>query len=189
MGSNGTSLPGKLPARGAAQGIPIYHCSTPHCGRPSLEPAFRWLWCSSVSNRAALLLPGGRPSLFLLGRQGRLPPHDTEFNGQVFSCQSCQCMFSRCSRLPAGNTCPALCSKMLAFTSVRADRRDFSNLGTPSVPAEVRILNRTAHGLMVSWVPGFDGYSPLNSCSIQVSPSVAIRATCVCHGLVLTGRQ
>ncbi|XP_067388913.1 tyrosine-protein kinase Mer isoform X2 [Emydura macquarii macquarii] len=46
--------------------------------------------------------------------------------------------------------------------------------GTPSVPSEVRILNRTAHGLMVSWVPGFDGYSPLNSCSIQVREAVPL---------------
>ncbi|XP_034619850.1 tyrosine-protein kinase Mer isoform X3 [Trachemys scripta elegans] len=39
---------------------------------------------------------------------------------------------------------------------------------TPAAPAEVRVLNRTAHSLMVSWVPGFDGYSPLHSCRLQV---------------------
>ncbi|KAM7172144.1 tyrosine-protein kinase Mer isoform 2-T2 [Macrochelys suwanniensis] len=40
--------------------------------------------------------------------------------------------------------------------------------GSPAAPAEVRVLNRTAHSLAVSWVPGFDGYSPLHSCRLQV---------------------
>ncbi|XP_030414077.1 tyrosine-protein kinase Mer isoform X1 [Gopherus evgoodei] len=39
---------------------------------------------------------------------------------------------------------------------------------TPAAPADVRVLNRTAHSLVVSWVPGFDGYSPLHSCRLQV---------------------
>ncbi|XP_034350581.1 LOW QUALITY PROTEIN: tyrosine-protein kinase Mer [Arvicanthis niloticus] len=38
----------------------------------------------------------------------------------------------------------------------------------PSPPTEVHILSSTAHGILVSWVPGFDGYSPLQNCSIQV---------------------
>ncbi|XP_029392687.1 tyrosine-protein kinase Mer isoform X1 [Mus pahari] len=38
----------------------------------------------------------------------------------------------------------------------------------PSPPTEVHILNSTAHGILVSWVPGFDGYSPLQNCNIQV---------------------
>ncbi|EDL28217.1 c-mer proto-oncogene tyrosine kinase [Mus musculus] len=38
----------------------------------------------------------------------------------------------------------------------------------PSPPTEVHILNSTAHSILVSWVPGFDGYSPLQNCSIQV---------------------
>uniref|UniRef100_A0A8C8STG3 Tyrosine-protein kinase Mer n=1 Tax=Pelusios castaneus TaxID=367368 RepID=A0A8C8STG3_9SAUR len=46
--------------------------------------------------------------------------------------------------------------------------------GTPSAPAEVRVLNSTAHSLLVSWVPGFDGYSPLNSCSVQVREAVSL---------------
>ncbi|XP_039386707.1 tyrosine-protein kinase Mer isoform X2 [Mauremys reevesii] len=37
-----------------------------------------------------------------------------------------------------------------------------------AAPADVRVLNRTAHGFVVSWVPGFDGYSPLHSCCLQV---------------------
>lgn len=41
--------------------------------------------------------------------------------------------------------------------------------GIPSAPASVRVLNRTAHGIVVSWVPGFDAFSALNSCSVQVS--------------------
>ncbi|XP_054431532.1 tyrosine-protein kinase Mer [Pteronotus mesoamericanus] len=38
----------------------------------------------------------------------------------------------------------------------------------PSPPAEVSVQNRSAHGFLVSWVPGFDGYSVFSSCSIQV---------------------
>ncbi|KAL1786206.1 tyrosine-protein kinase Mer isoform X1 [Sigmodon hispidus] len=38
----------------------------------------------------------------------------------------------------------------------------------PSPPTEVHILSSTAHSILVSWVPGFDGYSPFQSCSIQV---------------------
>ncbi|NXX93702.1 MERTK kinase, partial [Centropus bengalensis] len=44
--------------------------------------------------------------------------------------------------------------------------------GIPSAPASVRVLNRMAHGLVVSWVPGFDGFSALNSCSVQVKEAV-----------------
>uniref|UniRef100_A0A452HL88 Tyrosine-protein kinase Mer n=1 Tax=Gopherus agassizii TaxID=38772 RepID=A0A452HL88_9SAUR len=45
---------------------------------------------------------------------------------------------------------------------------------TPAAPADVRVLNRTAHSLVVSWVPGFDGYSPLHSCRLQVREAAAL---------------
>ncbi|XP_059798200.1 tyrosine-protein kinase Mer isoform X2 [Balaenoptera ricei] len=38
----------------------------------------------------------------------------------------------------------------------------------PSPPTEVRVRNSTAHSILISWVPGFDGYSPFSDCSIQV---------------------
>ncbi|KAG8509699.1 Tyrosine-protein kinase Mer [Galemys pyrenaicus] len=38
----------------------------------------------------------------------------------------------------------------------------------PSPPAEVSIHNTTAHSVLVSWVLGFDGYSPFKNCSVQV---------------------
>ncbi|CAO2578872.1 Tyrosine-protein kinase Mer, partial [Lemmus lemmus] len=38
----------------------------------------------------------------------------------------------------------------------------------PSPPTEVHVLSSTAHSILVSWVPGFDGYSPFQNCSIQV---------------------
>ncbi|XP_058523605.1 tyrosine-protein kinase Mer [Ochotona princeps] len=38
----------------------------------------------------------------------------------------------------------------------------------PSPPTEVSIYNRTAHSILISWVPGFDGYSPFQNCSVQV---------------------
>ncbi|KAM9053470.1 tyrosine-protein kinase Mer [Megaptera novaeangliae] len=38
----------------------------------------------------------------------------------------------------------------------------------PSPPTEVRVHNSTAHSILISWVPGFDGYSPFSDCSIQV---------------------
>ncbi|NXI44674.1 MERTK kinase, partial [Galbula dea] len=44
--------------------------------------------------------------------------------------------------------------------------------GIPSAPASLHVLNRTAHGIMISWVPGFDAFSALNSCSIQVKEAV-----------------
>ncbi|XP_066034080.1 tyrosine-protein kinase Mer isoform X2 [Chamaea fasciata] len=40
--------------------------------------------------------------------------------------------------------------------------------GIPLAPVSVQVLNRTAHGIRISWVPGFDAFSALNSCSIQV---------------------
>ncbi|NWI66736.1 MERTK kinase, partial [Todus mexicanus] len=44
--------------------------------------------------------------------------------------------------------------------------------GIPSAPSSVRVLNRTSHGIVISWEPGFDAFSPLNSCSIQVEEAV-----------------
>ncbi|XP_053567945.1 tyrosine-protein kinase Mer [Bombina bombina] len=40
--------------------------------------------------------------------------------------------------------------------------------GNPEPPTEVKALNRAAHSVRLSWVPGFDGYSPLRLCNIQV---------------------
>ncbi|XP_054978648.1 tyrosine-protein kinase Mer [Sorex araneus] len=39
----------------------------------------------------------------------------------------------------------------------------------PSPPSEVSVCNSTAHSILISWVPGFDGFSPLKNCSIQVT--------------------
>ncbi|NWZ73132.1 MERTK kinase, partial [Acrocephalus arundinaceus] len=44
--------------------------------------------------------------------------------------------------------------------------------GIPSAPVSVWVLNRTAHGIRISWVPGFDSFSALNSCSVQVKEVV-----------------
>ncbi|NXS37572.1 MERTK kinase, partial [Pomatostomus ruficeps] len=44
--------------------------------------------------------------------------------------------------------------------------------GIPSAPISVQVLNRTAHGIGISWVPGFDAFSALNSCSVQVKAVV-----------------
>uniref|UniRef100_A0A8C7BBS9 receptor protein-tyrosine kinase n=1 Tax=Neovison vison TaxID=452646 RepID=A0A8C7BBS9_NEOVI len=38
----------------------------------------------------------------------------------------------------------------------------------PSPPTEVIVYNSTAHSMLISWVPGFDGYSPFRNCSVQV---------------------
>ncbi|XP_013907824.1 PREDICTED: tyrosine-protein kinase Mer isoform X2 [Thamnophis sirtalis] len=40
--------------------------------------------------------------------------------------------------------------------------------GLPSPPMEVHVLSARAHTVLLSWVPGFDGYSPLSSCSVLV---------------------
>ncbi|KAM4770920.1 tyrosine-protein kinase Mer [Rhinophrynus dorsalis] len=44
--------------------------------------------------------------------------------------------------------------------------------GFPSPPTEVKILNRTANSILISWTPGFDEYSPLNVCTIEVRESL-----------------
>ncbi|NXP63159.1 MERTK kinase, partial [Chloropsis cyanopogon] len=44
--------------------------------------------------------------------------------------------------------------------------------GIPLAPVSVQVLNRTAHGITITWVPGFDAFSALNSCSIQVKKVV-----------------
>uniref|UniRef100_A0A8C5UFU7 Tyrosine-protein kinase Mer n=1 Tax=Malurus cyaneus samueli TaxID=2593467 RepID=A0A8C5UFU7_9PASS len=44
--------------------------------------------------------------------------------------------------------------------------------GIPLAPVSVQVLNRTAHGIGISWVPGFDAFSALNSCSVQVKEVV-----------------
>ncbi|KAM5227798.1 tyrosine-protein kinase Mer [Ctenodactylus gundi] len=38
----------------------------------------------------------------------------------------------------------------------------------PSPPTKVLIHNSTAHSILISWVPGFDGYSSFRNCSVQV---------------------
>ncbi|KFP86006.1 Tyrosine-protein kinase Mer, partial [Apaloderma vittatum] len=44
--------------------------------------------------------------------------------------------------------------------------------GIPSAPTSVHVLNRTAHSILISWEPGFDAFSALNSCSVQVEEAV-----------------
>ncbi|NWV76713.1 MERTK kinase, partial [Dasyornis broadbenti] len=44
--------------------------------------------------------------------------------------------------------------------------------GIPAAPVSLQVLNRTAHGIGVSWVPGFDNFSALSSCSVQVKEVV-----------------
>ncbi|XP_064002019.1 tyrosine-protein kinase Mer isoform X2 [Pogoniulus pusillus] len=44
--------------------------------------------------------------------------------------------------------------------------------GIPSAPAGVHVLNQTAHSIVISWVPGFDAFSALNSCSVQVKEAI-----------------
>ncbi|NXU48721.1 MERTK kinase, partial [Turnix velox] len=44
--------------------------------------------------------------------------------------------------------------------------------GIPSAPTSVHVLNRTGHGIVISWVPGFDAFSALNICSVQVEEAV-----------------
>ncbi|XP_075059859.1 tyrosine-protein kinase Mer [Mixophyes fleayi] len=41
--------------------------------------------------------------------------------------------------------------------------------GIPSPPVVVEVLNRSANGIQLSWVPGFDGYSPISLCGIRVN--------------------
>ncbi|XP_078505165.1 tyrosine-protein kinase Mer isoform X2 [Lissotriton helveticus] len=40
--------------------------------------------------------------------------------------------------------------------------------GIPSPPTIVKAVNISAHGILLSWKPGFDSYSSFNSCKVQV---------------------
>ncbi|XP_018118373.1 tyrosine-protein kinase Mer isoform X2 [Xenopus laevis] len=40
--------------------------------------------------------------------------------------------------------------------------------GIPSPLIKVEVVKSMAHGILLSWIPGFDGYSPLSVCMIQV---------------------
>ncbi|XP_064915501.1 tyrosine-protein kinase Mer isoform X3 [Columba livia] len=44
--------------------------------------------------------------------------------------------------------------------------------GIPSAPTGLRVLNQTGHSIVISWVPGFDAFSALNSCRVQVKEAV-----------------
>ncbi|NXS54339.1 MERTK kinase, partial [Brachypteracias leptosomus] len=44
--------------------------------------------------------------------------------------------------------------------------------GTPSAPSSVQVLNQTAHAVLIAWEPGFDGFSALDSCRVQVKEAV-----------------
>uniref|UniRef100_H3AMI0 receptor protein-tyrosine kinase n=1 Tax=Latimeria chalumnae TaxID=7897 RepID=H3AMI0_LATCH len=51
----------------------------------------------------------------------------------------------------------------------------------PSLPLEVQSLNQTAHEIVLSWVPGFDGFSPFTICKIQVKEAIPDK-----HGSIIT---
>ncbi|XP_069463939.1 tyrosine-protein kinase Mer isoform X2 [Ambystoma mexicanum] len=40
--------------------------------------------------------------------------------------------------------------------------------GIPSPPTNVKTVNISAHGILLSWTPGFDNYSSFSSCAVQV---------------------
>ncbi|XP_053169482.1 tyrosine-protein kinase Mer isoform X2 [Hemicordylus capensis] len=44
--------------------------------------------------------------------------------------------------------------------------------GIPFSPAKVSVLSQTGDTIVVSWIPGFDSYSPLSNCSIQVKDAI-----------------
>uniref|UniRef100_A0A7D9NKI3 Tyrosine-protein kinase Mer n=1 Tax=Xenopus tropicalis TaxID=8364 RepID=A0A7D9NKI3_XENTR len=49
--------------------------------------------------------------------------------------------------------------------------------GIPSPPIKVDVINRTAHGILISWIPGFDGYSPLSVCIIKMKEMLQSNAS------------
>ncbi|KAM8945489.1 tyrosine-protein kinase Mer [Pelodytes ibericus] len=44
--------------------------------------------------------------------------------------------------------------------------------GLPFAPVSVETLNRRATSILLSWVPGFDAYSPISCCRIQVKDTI-----------------
>ncbi|KAJ8787963.1 hypothetical protein J1605_005621 [Eschrichtius robustus] len=66
-------------------------------------------------------------------------------------------------RTAAGNGCLPILVRLNVLTSSGGRKA-----AIPSPPTEVRVRNSTAHSILISWVPGFDGYSPFSDCSIQV---------------------
>ncbi|XP_018428540.1 PREDICTED: tyrosine-protein kinase Mer [Nanorana parkeri] len=66
---------------------------------------------------------------------------------------------------PATYSCEAHNKKGLtASNNVNINIKDI-----PSPLSEVKALKQLANGISLSWVPGFDGYSPLSFCNIQVT--------------------
>ncbi|KFP05586.1 Tyrosine-protein kinase Mer, partial [Calypte anna] len=85
---------------------------------------------------------------------------------------------------PSVLTVPGL-SEATLFSCEAHNRKGLtaSNPGLVNVKGEcdapcacVHVLNRTAHGILISWVPGFDAFSALNSCSVQVQEATSPRS-------------
>lgn len=74
---------------------------------------------------------------------------------------------------PAIYSCEAHNKKGLtASNNVNINIKDM-----PSPPTEVKALKQLANGISLSWVPGFDGYSPLSLCNIQVTELIQRNST------------
>ncbi|XP_039594468.1 tyrosine-protein kinase Mer [Polypterus senegalus] len=44
--------------------------------------------------------------------------------------------------------------------------------GPPSAPSDLQVIKQSAHSLLVKWLPGHDGYSPLHTCQISVNQTI-----------------
>ncbi|XP_072265557.1 tyrosine-protein kinase Mer isoform X2 [Pyxicephalus adspersus] len=74
---------------------------------------------------------------------------------------------------PAIYSCEAHNKKGLtASNNVNINIKDL-----PSPPIEVKASKQLANSISLSWVPGFDGYSPLNLCNIQVTELIQSNST------------
>ncbi|XP_069091177.1 tyrosine-protein kinase Mer isoform X2 [Pleurodeles waltl] len=51
--------------------------------------------------------------------------------------------------------------------------------GIPSPPTVVKAVNISAHGILLSWKPGFDAYASFNSCRVQVAGVPQINSTVI----------
>ncbi|CAH2253116.1 tyrosine- kinase Mer [Pelobates cultripes] len=71
---------------------------------------------------------------------------------------------------PAVFSCEAHNTKGLTTSNdVKINIKDL-----PAPPEKVIVLNKTEMGILLSWVPGFDSYSPVSNCSIQVEETTSL---------------
>ncbi|KAM6178284.1 tyrosine-protein kinase Mer [Rhynchocyon petersi] len=112
-----------------------------------------------------------RNTAFNLTCQARGPPEPVN----IFWIQNSSRVNERPEKSPSVLTVPGLTETTVFSCEAHNDKGLTVSKGVqinikviPSPPTTVLVHNSTAHSILISWVPGFDGYSPFENCSVQV---------------------